>query len=106
MITTAPPVTVGDKHYIAYGGWNGHHESRDRRSAIGMAIADKHRFAALTGGRFDTLPVPPGTTRIEVNVNAAPSRPLEYELIDESGETLPGFRGERLHPGARKYFRL
>ena len=57
-----------------------------------MAIADKHRFAALTGGRFDTLPVPPGTTRIEVNVNAAPSRPLEYELIDESGETLPGFR--------------
>jgi hypothetical protein len=91
MITTAPPVTVGDRHYIAYGGWDGHHESRARRAAIGMAIADKHRFAALTGGRFDTRPVAAGTKRIEINVEAAEDRPLTYELVNEEGQTLPGF---------------
>lgn len=104
MIMTTGATTSGDTSYIACGGWTGPHEDKVRRASIGMVSTPRHRFLGLSGV-FDTVPRR-SMGNLSVNVDAAPDRPLLYELVDAQGEVLRGFSRDACRPVTANGVRL
>ena len=83
-------LTVGDKEYIYYGGYNLGH--KPGRRVIGMATLRKNGFVSRSaddaGGTLLTPPVILEAT--DMAVNADIRRELRVRILDEQGNPLPG----------------
>jgi hypothetical protein len=101
MLTGAPPVRVGDKLYLYYRGMATRHkpyEGKDEPShqvgGLGLATLRLDGFASLDasydGGRVTTKAFRPRGGRLHVNAKADCGR-LRVEVLDNSGQALPGF---------------
>jgi len=91
-------VTVGDKEYIYYGGYNLGHKPGQR--VIGMATLRKNGFvsrsAGADGGTLITPPVILEAT--DMSVNADVRGELRIRVLDEHGKPLPGFDWRNCQP--------
>lgn len=101
MVFTAPPLVVGDKIRIYYGGWDGPHESKYRHSAIGLAELPAGRLAALTPkserGVLTTRPFALAGHQILIDADAGKGS-CRAALVDETGAIIPGFGWDDCEP--------
>lgn len=100
MIESATsPLVVGDEIYIYYGGSNHRHDEQGT-AAIGLATLKIDRWAGLQTGRRGLLVTRPFTfngTALTLNAYAHGGE-VRAELLDEHGQTIPGFELERAMP--------
>ena len=91
MAWAADVVTVGDKDYIYYGGYEKGHKVGSRR--IGVAIMRRNGFvsrdAGPDGGRLRTPLFIWNAKKVEVNAKV--DGELRVRLLAESGLPIPGF---------------
>jgi hypothetical protein len=101
MLTGAPPVRVGDKLYVYYRGMASRHKpyaGKDEPDhvggGLGLATLRLDGFASLDasydGGRVTTKPFRTHGRQLRVNAKADSGR-LRVEVLDNSGQALPGF---------------
>jgi hypothetical protein len=101
MLTGAPPIRFGDKLYVYYRGMAGRHkpyEGKDepfnQGGGFGLATLRLDGFASLDasydGGRITTKPFRTQGRQLRVNAKAEAGR-LRVEVLDDSGQALPGF---------------
>ncbi|HRJ71113.1 MAG TPA: hypothetical protein PLS03_02745 [Terrimicrobiaceae bacterium] len=94
MVFTAPPLVVGKRILIYYGGWDGPHQSKYRHSAIGLAELPAGRVAALTPetgtGTLTTKPFPLNGNQIALNAQAE-NGACRVAVLDAEGKEIPGF---------------
>ncbi len=87
-------VTVGDEHWIYYGGSSERHYSIGRDLKIGLAKIRPDGFIALEAGeetgQVVTKPFQVDGDRLEVNVDAREGQ-LQIEILDEQGKPIPGY---------------
>ncbi len=94
MIFTAPPLVWGDEILIYYGGWDGPHEGRFRRSAIGLARLPVGRWVGLrapqkNGGTVLTKPTR-AARHLLVNGDAKDGS-IRVAAVDSTGKEMAGF---------------
>jgi len=96
MIYTArAPVQVGDELYFYYGGWDGPHNGKRVKAAIGLATLRLDGFCSLRAGaaegwcisRREPLRVP----RVTINARTAADGYVLAELLDREDRVIPGF---------------
>ncbi|MCK5702349.1 MAG: hypothetical protein KAI29_14395 [Cyclobacteriaceae bacterium] len=101
MIFCTPLINHGEKTLIYYSGWDNAHDSKERRSAIGLATLRLNGFVSLNAGQE------PGTvtTRSMQNVNGpllvnanASGGSLRAELLGNDGNPIPGFSAKDCLP--------
>jgi len=101
MLTGAPPIRVGEKLYIYYRGlanrhgpYEGHDDAFRQGGGIGLATLRLDGFASLDasydGGQVTTRPFRTQGRELTVNAKAEFGR-LRVEVLDESGNAIPGF---------------
>ena len=101
MLTGAPPIRVGDKLYVYYRGMASRHKpyaGKDEPDhvggGLGLATLRLDGFASLDasydGGRVTTKPFRTHGRQLRVNAKADSGR-LRVEVLDNSGQALPGF---------------
>ena len=101
MLTGAPPIRVGDKLYIYYRGMASRHKPYTGKDVpeqvgggLGLAMLRLDGFASLDasydGGRVTTKPFRTHGRQLRVNAKADSGR-LRVEVLDNSGQALPGF---------------
>jgi hypothetical protein len=87
-------VTVGDEHWIYYGGSSERHYSIGRDMRIGLAKIRLDGFIALEAGeepgQVVTKPFRVDGDRLEVNIDARQGQ-LRMEILDEQGKPIPGY---------------
>ena len=96
MIYTArAPVQVGDELYFYYGGWDGPHNGRNSKAAIGLATLRLDGFCSLHAGAGEGWLVsrrePFRVPRVTINARAGAGGYVCAELLDRHGEVIPGF---------------
>lgn len=109
MVFTAPPIVHNNEVLIYYGGWDGPHEGRFRRSAIGLARLPQGRFAALRAqnggsGTVMTRPVK-AEGGLLVNGNGKKGA-IRVAAVDASGKELAGFSWDDMEPIQQDGLRL
>jgi len=102
MLTGGPPIRVGDKLYVYYrinarrhGPYSGPDDTGEEfPGGLGLATLRVDGFATLQasydGGMVTTRPFRFSGTELFVNAKADFGR-LTAEVLDERGETIPGF---------------
>jgi hypothetical protein len=94
MVFGGPWVEVGDEWWLYYSGWDGPHETRDRKGAIGLAKIRKEGFVALRGpaggGVIVTRQLRWPGGKLLVNVDARQGE-LKVRVSDERRKPLAGF---------------
>jgi hypothetical protein len=104
MLTGAPPARVGDKLHIYYRGmarrhnpYAGKDDAWQQGGGLGLATVRLDGFASLNasydGGRVTTKPFRTHGRQVRVNAKADCGR-LRVEVLDDSGQSVPGFRLE------------
>ncbi|MEQ1859459.1 MAG: hypothetical protein ABMA13_05945 [Chthoniobacteraceae bacterium] len=87
-------IEVGDDWWMYYAGWDGPHETRERKGSIGLATLRKEGFVSLHGPRGGgvvatrTLTWPGGD--LVVNADASKGE-LKVRVSDERRKIVPGF---------------
>lgn len=101
MIFCAPLIEHQDRVLIYYGGWDGPHNTSQRRSGIGLASLRKHGFVSLNAGReggvVTTKMLSPTRGPLAINADAE-GGVIRVEILGADGEPLPGFSGEECQP--------
>lgn len=94
MIFTTPPFNHGDKTLIYYSAWDGPHNTKTRKSGIGLATLRKNGFVSLDAdsndGNLTTHLIKNAGGALFVNVNAKGGS-LRAELLDVQGNPIPGY---------------
>ncbi len=94
MIFTAPLLNHGEQTLIYYGGWNGAHNKKNRRSGIGLATLRKNGFVSLDAGSEAGTVTTPAMRNVHgpllVNANAGDGE-LRAELLNAGGIPIPGY---------------
>jgi hypothetical protein len=96
-------VTWQDRHWIFYTGWPNGHMRHPYRPAIGLATVELDRFVYLEPwqeeepGWIITRPFELAGSRLELNADARGGS-VAVEVLDASGEPLPGFTREEAQP--------
>ena len=96
MIYTArAPVQVGDELYFYYGGWDGPHNGKHSKAAIGLATLRLDGFCSLHAGPaegwFISRREPFRVPRITLNARTGVSGTILAELLDRHDQVIPGF---------------
>ena len=90
-------ITFQDRHWIYYSGSNERHGVARTDEAIGAATLRLDGFVCLAAndeqGSLVTRPFRLQGPRLQINV-AAPDGALRVELLDRSGQPIPGFSGD------------
>ncbi len=93
MIFCAPMINHGDKTLVYYGAWDGPHNTKTRRSGIGLATLRLNGFVSLsakTVGSVTTHPMKNAEGPLLVNANALGGS-LKAEILDAEGKPIPGY---------------
>ena len=93
MLFTTPPINHGDKTLIYYSAWDGAHNTKDRKSGIGLASLRKNGFVSLDAtdqGYITTHYIKNTSEYLLVNVNATGGS-MRAELLDESSKPISGY---------------
>ncbi|NOX66444.1 MAG: hypothetical protein GXO85_11840 [Chlorobi bacterium] len=93
MIFATPMVNHGDKTLIYYGAWDGPHNTKTRRSGIGLATLRLNGFVSLDAmnvGSITTHMMKNASGPLLVNVNAVGGS-LKVEILDVKGKPIPGY---------------
>lgn len=94
-------VEVGDEWWIYYNGWDGPHNTMDRRSAVGLATVRKEGFYSLRGPSGGAVVATrsirwPGG-QLVVNADASAGE-LKVRVMDEKRQPLEGFGYDDCQP--------
>lgn len=93
MIFASSWVEVGEQWWIYYAGWDGPHNTQDRRSGIGLATLRKEGFVSLRGPRGGgvvcTRPIRWPGGRLYVNAESEAGE-LRVRVCDASRHPLTG----------------
>lgn len=102
MITTArAPVVVGDLLYFYYGGFDNVHNARNFNGAIGLATMRLDGFCSMRAraqGWLTTRREKLSSPAILINATTASGGSLTAELLDRSGNVIPGFSRNDCEP--------
>ncbi len=94
MLFAVPMFNHGDKTLIYYGAWDGPHNTKTRRSGIGLAILRKNGFVSLDAGPELGMVTTHAMHKMQgsllVNADAS-SGSLVAELLDVDGNPIPGY---------------
>jgi len=87
-------LTVGDEHWIYYGGMSERHYSLGRDLKIGLAKLPLDRFIAWEAkaklGTLVTKPFKLEGDTLQVNIDARAGR-IYFEVLDAEGKSIPGY---------------
>lgn len=102
------PVRMGDELWIYYNGSNRDHdsqldsESSSHRTGISRAVLRLDGFVSVDapygGGRFTTPPIRFSGSRLELNLDTGGGGQAQVEILDESGQPIPGFSRDEALP--------
>ena len=90
------PVVAGDEMWIYYSAFNTWHGATmpPKRATIGLAKWRRDGFVSLdanyTGGEVETVPLETAAGALYVNADASRGS-LRVEVLDASGEVIPGY---------------
>ena len=94
MNYVSPEGIVGRRMYFYYSGWKSTHGAPDNVAGIGLATLLLDRIVAVepkrAQGTLTTRVLKIEGERLEINVDADKGR-LLVEVLDETGQVLPGF---------------
>jgi hypothetical protein len=101
IFTPNHPLIRGEKLQLYYGGFDGPHNSRTRRGAIGLATMRRDGFASFTAGDIEaavvTAPISGHSGALLVNA-AAPGGEIRAEVLDKRGNPIPGYEKVKCEP--------
>jgi hypothetical protein len=100
-------VTHDDRHWLYYAGANERHGTEqvrfERTHAIGLATLRLDGFVGLNAGKNEgvivTKPFRLDGGKLSININASGGE-ASVEILDESGQPLPGYSGDAAVPAA------
>lgn len=93
MIFTTPMINHGTKTLIYYSAWDGPHNTKTRKSGIGLATLRLNGFVSLsakTVGSVTTHPMKNASGPLLVNADAVGGS-LKAEILDTEGKPIPGY---------------
>lgn len=100
VFTPNHPLVAGDRLRLYYGGFNSTHGA-DGKAAVGLATLRKDGFASLEagsdGGVVVTRPLVGMSGALRLNA-AATGGSILAEILDEQGQTLPGYSAQDCQP--------
>lgn len=101
IFTPNHPLLRDGRIQLYYGGFDGPHNSRAREAAIGLATIRRDGFASLAADSDETaittVPIHNASGGLIVNADAQHGE-LRAELLDASGNPLPGYGKEDAEP--------
>ena len=102
------PVRMGDEIWIYYNGSNRDHdyqldsESSVHRTGISRAVMRLDGFVSVDapygGGRFTTPPIRFSGSRLELNLDTGGGGEARVEVLDDTGQPVPGFSRDEALP--------
>ena len=103
MIYTArAPVVMGDKLFFYYGGFDGLHDERTLRGAIGLAVLRADGFCSMSAGEGEgwliTRREPFREPVVTINGRTAKAGSISAEMVDRHNRVLAGFSREDCVP--------